>query len=42
MYYTILRRYADLKSALASTLAFFPNDLDIADMAGVRGISGKS
>ena len=28
MYYTILRRYADLKSALASTLAFFPNDLD--------------
>jgi serine/threonine-protein kinase len=28
MYYTILRRYADLKSALASTLAVFPNDLD--------------
>ena len=28
MWYTSLRRYADLKSALASTLAFFPNDLD--------------
>ena len=28
MYYTSLRRYADLKSALASTLAIFPNDLD--------------
>jgi serine/threonine-protein kinase len=28
MYYTSLRRYADLKSALASTLAVFPNDLD--------------
>jgi TolB-like protein/Flp pilus assembly protein TadD len=27
MYYTSLRRYADLKSALASTLAVFPNDL---------------
>jgi TolB-like protein/class 3 adenylate cyclase/Tfp pilus assembly protein PilF len=27
-WYTSLRRYADLKSALASTLAFFPNDLD--------------
>jgi TolB-like protein/Flp pilus assembly protein TadD/predicted Ser/Thr protein kinase len=26
--YTFLRRYADLKSALASTLAAFPNDLD--------------
>src|SRR5207249_2669542 len=28
MYYTSLRRYADLKSALASTLAVFPNDLN--------------
>jgi serine/threonine protein kinase len=28
--YTFLRRYADLKSALASTLAVFPNDLDSA------------
>jgi len=28
--YTFLRRYADLKSALASTLAVFPNDLDTA------------
>ena len=28
MYYTSLRRYADVKSALASTLAVFPNDLD--------------
>jgi tetratricopeptide (TPR) repeat protein len=28
--YTFLRRYADLKSALASTLAVFPNDLDWA------------
>jgi TolB-like protein/class 3 adenylate cyclase len=28
MWYTSLRRYADLKSALASTLAFFPNDLN--------------
>ena len=28
--YTFLRRYADLKSALASTLAFFPNDSDTA------------
>jgi serine/threonine protein kinase/Flp pilus assembly protein TadD len=28
--YTFLRRYADLKSALASTLAAFPNDLDTA------------
>jgi serine/threonine protein kinase/tetratricopeptide (TPR) repeat protein len=28
-YYTFLRRYADLKSALASTLAVFPNDLDM-------------
>jgi serine/threonine protein kinase/tetratricopeptide (TPR) repeat protein len=28
--YTSLRRYADLKSALASTLAAFPNDLDTA------------
>jgi TolB-like protein/Flp pilus assembly protein TadD/predicted Ser/Thr protein kinase len=28
MHYTSLRRYADLKSALASTLAVFPNDLD--------------
>ena len=27
-WYTSLRRYADLKSALASTLAFFPNDLN--------------
>ena len=27
--YTFLRRYADLKSALASTLAVFPNDLDM-------------
>ena len=26
--YTLLRRYADLKSALVSTLAVFPNDLD--------------
>jgi serine/threonine protein kinase/tetratricopeptide (TPR) repeat protein len=26
--YTVLRRYADLKSALASTLAVFPNDLN--------------
>jgi TolB-like protein/class 3 adenylate cyclase/Flp pilus assembly protein TadD len=26
--YTFLRRYADLKSALVSTLAVFPNDLD--------------
>ena len=26
--YTYLRRYADLKSALASTLAVFPNDMD--------------
>jgi serine/threonine-protein kinase len=30
MTYTFLRRYADLKSALASTLAAFPNDLDTA------------
>jgi serine/threonine-protein kinase len=29
MYYTSLRRYADLKSALASTLAVFPNDLNM-------------
>ena len=28
--YTFLRRYAQLKSALASTLAVFPNDLDWA------------
>ena len=28
MHYTFLRRYADLKSALASTLAVFPDDLD--------------
>ena len=28
--YTFLRRYADLRSALASTLAVFPNDLDTA------------
>ena len=28
--YTFLRRYADLKSALATTLAVFPNDLDTA------------
>jgi serine/threonine protein kinase len=28
--YTFLRRYAALKSALASTLAVFPNDLDTA------------
>lgn len=28
--YTFLRRYADLKSALARTLAVFPNDLDTA------------
>ena len=28
MHYTSLRRYADLKSALASTLTVFPNDLD--------------
>lgn len=28
--YTFLRRYADLKSALASTLAAFPNDLETA------------
>ena len=28
MHYTSLRRYPDLKSALASTLAVFPNDLD--------------
>jgi TolB-like protein/predicted Ser/Thr protein kinase/Flp pilus assembly protein TadD len=28
--YSFLRRYADLKSALASTLAVFPNDLDTA------------
>ena len=28
MWYTSFRRYADLKSALASTLAAFPNDLD--------------
>ncbi len=28
MHYTSLRRYADLKSALAGTLAVFPNDLD--------------
>ena len=28
MHYTVLRRYADLKSALAGTLAVFPNDLD--------------
>ena len=28
MHYTSLRRYAHLKSALASTLAVFPNDLD--------------
>jgi serine/threonine protein kinase/tetratricopeptide (TPR) repeat protein len=28
MHYTSLRRYADLKSTLASTLAVFPNDLD--------------
>jgi serine/threonine protein kinase/tetratricopeptide (TPR) repeat protein len=28
MHYTSLRRYADLKSALASTLAVFPDDLD--------------
>ncbi|MGB8474339.1 MAG: protein kinase [Candidatus Acidiferrum sp.] len=28
--YTFLRRYADLKSALASTLAAFPNDSDTA------------
>jgi serine/threonine protein kinase/Flp pilus assembly protein TadD len=28
--YTFLRRYADLKSALASTLAVFPNDLETA------------
>ena len=30
MNYTFLRRYADLKSALASALAVFPNDLDTA------------
>jgi serine/threonine-protein kinase len=29
MWYTSLRRYPDVKSALASTSAFFPNDLDI-------------
>ena len=29
MYYTSLRRYADLKSALARTLAVFPNDLNM-------------
>ena len=40
--YTFLRRYADVKSALASTLAVFPNDLRHAHMASVRGISGKS
>jgi TolB-like protein/predicted Ser/Thr protein kinase/Flp pilus assembly protein TadD len=28
MHYTVLRRYADLKSALASALAAFPNDLN--------------
>src|SRR4029077_6606789 len=28
MHYTFLRRYADLKSALVSTLAVFPNDLN--------------
>jgi tetratricopeptide (TPR) repeat protein len=28
LHYTSLRRYADLKSALASSLAVFPNDLD--------------
>lgn len=28
MHYTSLRRYADLKSTLADTLAIFPNDLD--------------
>jgi len=28
--YSYLRRYADVKSALASTLAVFPNDLDTA------------
>ena len=28
MWYTSLRRYADVKSTLASTLAVFPNDLD--------------
>jgi len=28
MHYTSLRRYADLKSALAGTLAVFPNDLN--------------
>jgi tetratricopeptide (TPR) repeat protein len=28
IWYTSLRRYADIKSALASTLAVFPNDLD--------------
>jgi TolB-like protein/Flp pilus assembly protein TadD len=28
MHYTFLRRYADLKSTLADTLAIFPNDLD--------------
>ena len=26
--YTLLRRYADLKSALASALAVFPNDME--------------
>ena len=40
--YTFLRRYADLKSALASTLAVFPNNLNMAGMADVRGTSGKS
>jgi len=30
MNYTFLRRYAELKSALARTLAVFPNDLDTA------------
>ena len=39
--YTSLRRYADVKSALASTLAVFPNDYGDADMAGVRGIRRK-
>ena len=29
MWYTSLRRYADLKSALASALAVFPNDLNM-------------
>jgi len=37
MHYTSLRRYADLKSALAGTLAVFSERLGHADMAGVRG-----